>query len=152
MFNNVQLHHQYLSVPYSHVTLAIPKFPLTDLIFTGLYSLAGTLTSIRPPRKPPYLPTMSHGWCSSNIHTVSVKHCYLSAYVSGPPCARPIPFSPTAKPNCIDSSASLSVSNSREDFVTVKPVKDQSLSGISTGLPIAGMGMIKRALMSDSGV
>jgi len=41
------------------------------------------------------------------------------------------------------------MSNSREDFVTIQPVKDQSLSGISTGLPIAGIGTIKWALMID---
>jgi hypothetical protein len=152
LLNNVQLHDQYLCAPHYHVTMAIPNFPISDLIFTGLYSLVGTLTSTRPPRTPPYLPSMSHGWCSSNIHTVLGKCCYLSAYVSGPSCARPIPFSPTATPICIDSGASLSMSNSREDFVNIQPVADKSLSGISTGLPIAGIGTIKWALMTDSGV
>jgi hypothetical protein len=100
--------------------------------------------------KPSYLTTMSHGWCPSNIRMVSETCCYLGAYVSGSTCARPIPFSPTAKPICIDSGASLSVSNGQEDFVTIQPVKDQSLSGISTGLPIAGIGTIKWALMKSS--
>jgi hypothetical protein len=152
LYNNVQLYDQYLCAPHPHAPIAIPTFPISDLLYTGLYSLAGTLTSSRPPRKPPYLPRLSHGWCSNNIHTVSEKRCYLSAYVGGPPCARLIPFSPTAAPICIDSSASLSVSNSREDFVNIHPVADKSLSGISTGLPIAGIGTIKWALMTDSGV
>jgi len=152
LLSNVQLHPQYLSAPNSHLIFDIASFPLSDLIFTGLYSLAGSLASIHPPRKPPYLSTMSHGWCPSNIRMVSEKRCYLGAYVSGSTCARPIPFSPTAKPICIVYGASLSVSNSREDFVIIQPVKDQSFSGISTGLPIAGIRMIKWALMTDSGV
>jgi len=36
LLKNVQLHNQYLSAPYNHVTLAIPSFPLSDLIFTTL--------------------------------------------------------------------------------------------------------------------
>jgi hypothetical protein len=152
LLHNIQLYDQYLCAPRPHVPMAIPTFPISDLLYTGLYSLAGTLTSSRPPRKPPYLTRLSHGWCSNNIHMVSGKHCYLSAYVGGPPCVRPIPFSPTAAPICIDSGASLSVSHSREDFVTIQLVADKSLSGISTGLPIAGIGTIKWALMTDSGV
>jgi len=74
------------------------------------------------------------------LHTNFDKHCYLVAYVSGATNVRPIPFSPSAKPICIDSGAFMSVSNDKNDFVVLHPVRDQNLSGIATGLPIAGIG------------
>jgi hypothetical protein len=75
----------------------------------------------------------------------------LVAYASGATATQPMAFSPHAKPICIDSGASMSVSNNKDDFVDLRPIHNQHLSGIATGLPIASIGTIKWPLMTDSG-
>jgi hypothetical protein len=57
-----------------------------------------------------------------------------------------------SQPICIDSGASMTVSNNKDDFVSLQPIKDQRLSGIAKGLPIAGIGTIKWPLLTDASV
>jgi hypothetical protein len=82
----------------------------------------------------------------------SMIRAYLNVFISGSTGKLPIQFSVNAKPICIDSGASLTVSNNKDDFLCLRPITDQHLSGIATGLPISGIGTLKWTVLTDSGV
>jgi hypothetical protein len=79
------------------------------------------------------------------------KRCYLSAWQSTHTSnARLLRFS-SERAICIDTGASCSVSNNKNDFITFSPSSSAVLKGISSGLAIAGTGTIKWTLLNDNG-
>jgi hypothetical protein len=151
IFSHVQLHPQHSAAQVTAWYLDLPALPLLDIFYTGTYVMASTVPRLRPPRKPPFLLDTIINPAQSQPPDYKAVRSYLVAYVSGTTTYHPVPFSAAAAPICIDSGVSLSVSNNEHDFVTLKPVKDKSLSGIAMGLPIAGIGTLKWPLLTDSG-
>jgi hypothetical protein len=137
LFNNVQLDPQFQSLPKQLWSLSPPELPIFDMLYLGVYALQLTIKRLQPPKKPPYWSHACH--YSNNISTNAEKRCYLVALVSGKTGTPPIPFSENSSQICIDSGASVTVSNNKDDFVEFQPNKDMNLSRIATGLPINGM-------------
>jgi hypothetical protein len=116
------------------------------MLFTGGYILHHVLENLRPSWKPPYTfrgvtPPLSS----------SAKRAFLCALQSGAVGKLPIPFAVGSASICVDTGASASISNCRDDFVSLKPITNLNLKGIATGLPIAGIGTLNWNISTDSG-
>jgi hypothetical protein len=151
IFQNVQLCQEFCPSRPSFWFPNLPAFPVRDLSVTGIRALYHTLLTLRPHRKPPYCPIMAHSMDILSTTDASMIRAYLNAFISGSTGKLPIPFSVNAKPICIDSGASLTISNNKDDFLCLRPITDQHLSGIATGLPISGIGTLKWTFLTDSG-
>ena len=140
---------QFSSVPEKFWLPYLPALPVLEIIQTRSYAAYFTIAQLRPLRKPPYWFYSKN--CHSSIVSNIEKCCYLVALVRGSTGTKPIPFSVNMKPTCIDSSASVTVSNNKDVFVDFQPIKDINLSGIATSLPISANGAIKWPILTDSG-
>jgi len=65
--------------------------------------------------------------------------------------SRVMDFAPGSIAICIDTGASSSISNDREDFITFQQVTDQVISGISSGLKVEGRGTLHWIIRDDNG-
>ncbi len=71
---------------------------------------------------------------------------------SGAQGCLPILYALGSVPICVNTGASASISNCKEDFVHLTPISNLHLHGIATGLPIAGIGTLQWTITTDSGV
>jgi hypothetical protein len=60
-------------------------------------------------------------------------------------------YAPGSKAICIDTGASLCISNDKRDFITYHQVTNQIISGISSGLKIEGRGTLRWLIRDDLG-
>jgi hypothetical protein len=60
-------------------------------------------------------------------------------------------FNPGGHPICIDSGASSTISNNKQDFITFHPTKNSVLHGITSGLSIEGKGTVLWSITNDNG-
>jgi len=60
-------------------------------------------------------------------------------------------YAPESKAICIDTVASSCISNDRTDFISFTPVADQVISGISSGLSVAGHGTLRWNICDNDG-
>jgi hypothetical protein len=151
IFRNVYLYPEFCPSRQSYWFPDLPVFPVNDLRVTGIRALYNTSHTLRPHWKPPYCPKMVQSPDILSTTDASVIRAYLNAFISGSTGKLPIQFSVNAKPICIDSGASLTGSNNKDDFICLHPIKDQHLSGIATCLPISGIGTLKWPILTDSG-
>jgi hypothetical protein len=83
--------------------------------------------------------------------TDSDKQAFLCALQNGTAGRLPIPYAIGSAPICIDTGASASISNCKDDFIDLRPVQNLHLKGIATGLPIEGIGTLNWTIATDSG-
>jgi hypothetical protein len=69
--------------------------------------------------------------------------------LSTPGVDRTYQFDSSIERICIDTGASASLSTKRENFITLQSVADLKINGIGAGLPIEGIGILKRPLRDD---
>jgi hypothetical protein len=81
----------------------------------------------------------------------SEKQAFLCALQSGTAGRAPIPYAVGSAPICIDTGASATISNHKDDFVQLRQIKNLNLQGIATGLPIEGIGTLHWKIATDSG-
>ncbi len=79
------------------------------------------------------------------------KHTVLRAYVAHdhglPAC-----FTPDKLHFVIDTGASITITNSKEDFVSIiSPVQPTKLQGIASGLDVKGVGEADYSFQTDDG-
>ena len=60
-------------------------------------------------------------------------------------------YEPGSKAICINTGASACISNYKNDFISYSPVTDQVISGISSGLSVAGCGTLCWNIRDDDG-
>ena len=60
-------------------------------------------------------------------------------------------YAPGSKAICIDTGASSCISNDRNDFISLEKVQNQTISGIGSGLDIAGYGTLQWRINDDDG-
>jgi hypothetical protein len=60
-------------------------------------------------------------------------------------------FNPGRQPICIDSGATCSISNNKNDFIDFTPTSNTVLHGISSGLNIVGKGSLRWPITNDNG-
>jgi hypothetical protein len=61
-----------------------------------------------------------------------------------------IQFGSDAETICIDTGASACISRNRANFITMNTVTNLSIKGIGTGLPIAGIGVLRWSVIDDA--
>ena len=60
-------------------------------------------------------------------------------------------YAPGSKAICIDTGASVCISNDKSDFISLTLTSDQTLQGIGSGLEIAGEGTLRWSINDDDG-
>jgi hypothetical protein len=60
-------------------------------------------------------------------------------------------YAPGSKPICIDTGASSCISNDKRDFLSLKHVSNQTISGIGSGLNVEGRGTLRWTITDNDG-
>jgi hypothetical protein len=146
IFSTVQLHPHIFPILHADQHRSTPPFLFLDLLFTGSHLVSNALTNLRLSWKPPYNLLQDQ-----LLLTDSDKQAFLCALQNGTAGRLPIPYAIGSAPICIDTGASASISNCKDDFIDLRPVQNLHLKGIATGLPIEGIGTLNWTIATDSG-
>ncbi len=146
------IHQEYLPL------CSLSALPTTILSLSGLSyiqqyrdqrKILRLLTSI------PCASTTEHQLCNdlfsdtkSNSKTLAMLSAWQTTNSKTPVL---MDYYPGSKAICIDTGASACISNDRNDFISYFPVTDQVISGISSGLSVAGRGTLHWNIRDNDG-
>jgi hypothetical protein len=109
VFGNVELDQQYSQAPSRLWYIDLLGFPVLDLLYTG---------------------------SSATFLMIMSERCYLVAFVSDSNGSQLVPFSANARPICIDSGSSVTVSNNKDGFISLKPIGDYISAALLQAFPL----------------
>jgi hypothetical protein len=114
-----------------------------------------TLPNAQPPC-PHVNPITSQLLLFPNGHRTAAENIQCLAFLCACKSANDVgahsmDFSGGCKPICIDTGASASLSNSKEDLTSFHPVTNVTISGIGSGLTVTGVGTIRWLIVDDNG-
>jgi len=102
--------------------------------------------------KASYLSRDNHIYPPLKLLTDSEKLCYLTAWQSSVLQTSKLMRFSSDRAVCIDTGASCTISNHKEDFISLLPSPSSTvIKGISNGLSIQGTGTIRWPIFNDDG-
>ncbi len=89
-----------------------------------------------------------HDSAPSNATKLSMLSAWQSANARSPIY---MDYAPGSKAICVDTGASSCISNDKNDFILLETVQNQTITGIGSGLTIAGHGTLRWKIKDDDG-
>jgi hypothetical protein len=129
--------------PWYHSS-AIDTFPLPSTSDMTTAEQALHIDTSHMPIVDANLVSLNHG--APEQHRSVTENAQIQAYLyslSTPGANHKIRFGTDAEDICIDTGASACISRLRQNFITLRPVKNLAVNGIGSGLPIAGIGTLR---------
>jgi hypothetical protein len=135
--------------PWYHSS-AIDTFPLPSTSDMTTAEQALHIDTSHMPIVDANLVSLNHG--APEQRRSVTENAQIQAYLyslSTPGANHKIRFGTDAEDICIDTGASACISRLRQNFITLRPVKNLAVNGIGSGLPIAGIGTLRWSIFDD---